>query len=230
MPTSTTKFKFYKYNTSTDGDIKFNFNTSLNDNWDRIETNVAITLYNDTTNYKKDDCVLSPTDFRIYYSLVNNNLGNSLIDTAKWKEVRELPSQSGNSGKFLTTNGTTASWGSIDLSGKADVDLSNVPTSKGILIEKGLSTDGTVGYRKYADGFIEQWGTGTGTSNGVPVVFDFLTAFTTTSYNFQLKVSEASAGYVSLNTDYYSIEKQTNKATALYGIGGAHYEWYAVGY
>lgn len=31
-----------------------------------------------------------------------------------------LPSQSGNTGKFLTTDGTTASWGTVDLSSKAD--------------------------------------------------------------------------------------------------------------
>jgi len=37
-----------------------------------------------------------------------------------------LPSQTGHSGEFLTTDGTDASWGSPDLSGKADVDLSNV--------------------------------------------------------------------------------------------------------
>lgn len=33
--------------------------------------------------------------------------------------VSELPSQTGNSGKYLTTNGTSPSWGTIDLSGYA---------------------------------------------------------------------------------------------------------------
>ena len=33
--------------------------------------------------------------------------------TPSWATVDTLPSQSGNSGKFLTTNGTTASWGEI---------------------------------------------------------------------------------------------------------------------
>jgi hypothetical protein len=37
-----------------------------------------------------------------------------------------LPSQSGQSGKFLTTNGTTASWGTVDLTSKANVALDNV--------------------------------------------------------------------------------------------------------
>lgn len=36
---------------------------------------------------------------------------------AFWDSVDSLPSQSGNSGKFLTTDGSSASWGTIDLSG-----------------------------------------------------------------------------------------------------------------
>lgn len=42
-----------------------------------------------------------------------------------WKDSGGLPDQSGQSGKYLTTNGTVASWGSIDLSGY-------VPTSRTI--------------------------------------------------------------------------------------------------
>jgi len=39
---------------------------------------------------------------------------------ASWVDaVSELPSQMGNSGKYLTTNGTSPSWGTIDLSGYA---------------------------------------------------------------------------------------------------------------
>lgn len=33
--------------------------------------------------------------------------------TASWSTISQVPSQSGNSGKFLTTNGTTASWAEI---------------------------------------------------------------------------------------------------------------------
>jgi hypothetical protein len=33
--------------------------------------------------------------------------------TSSWGTVNALPSQTGNSGKYLTTNGTTASWASI---------------------------------------------------------------------------------------------------------------------
>lgn len=35
--------------------------------------------------------------------------------TMSWGSVDALPSQSGQSGKYLTTNGTTASWGTISI-------------------------------------------------------------------------------------------------------------------
>lgn len=46
--------------------------------------------------------------------------------------VEGLPSQTGNSGKYLTTNGTTASWGTLDISSKADVNspaFTGIPTA-----------------------------------------------------------------------------------------------------
>lgn len=46
-----------------------------------------------------------------------NNSGKFLTTngtTMSWGTVDALPSQSGNSGKFLTTNGTTASWATVD--------------------------------------------------------------------------------------------------------------------
>ena len=50
--------------------------------------------------------------------------GSSFIDITG----DSFPSQSGNSGKYLTTDGTITSWGSIDLSAKADI---NSPTFTG---------------------------------------------------------------------------------------------------
>ena len=46
---------------------------------------------------------------------------------ASWASISQVPSQSGQSGKFLTTDGTDASWGSIPSdSSKANTDLSNL--------------------------------------------------------------------------------------------------------
>lgn len=41
--------------------------------------------------------------------------------TTSWQAVDALPDQTGNSGKYLTTDGTDASWGTVDLSSKQDV-------------------------------------------------------------------------------------------------------------
>lgn len=41
-----------------------------------------------------------------------NSAGNAI----EWATLDALPSQSGNSGKYLTTDGSTASWGTLDLS------------------------------------------------------------------------------------------------------------------
>lgn len=43
----------------------------------------------------------------------------------KISEKDSLPNQNGNAGKFLTTDGTTASWATVDLSSKADVAALN---------------------------------------------------------------------------------------------------------
>lgn len=43
---------------------------------------------------------------------------------ASWAAIDALPSQSGQSGKFLTTNGTTASWGTVSVPTKTS-DLTN---------------------------------------------------------------------------------------------------------
>lgn len=45
--------------------------------------------------------------------------------TVSWGTVDALPSQTGNSGKYLTTNGTVASWAVLDLSTKADINSPN---------------------------------------------------------------------------------------------------------
>lgn len=51
--------------------------------------------------------------------------------------ITTLPTQTGNSGKYLTTNGTAASWGTLDFT-------------------SSLSTSG---YQKLPSGLIIQWGT-----------------------------------------------------------------------
>jgi hypothetical protein len=47
-----------------------------------------------------------------YYLKADSTTATGLV----WATVDALPSQTGNSGKFLTTNGTTASWAVVDTS------------------------------------------------------------------------------------------------------------------
>ena len=63
-----------------------------------------------------------------YYLKADSTTATGLV----WATVDALPSQTSNSGKYLTTNGTTASWASIDLSSYAtatsleDVKVMNI--------------------------------------------------------------------------------------------------------
>ena len=65
--------------------------------------------------------------------------------TVSWASVDALPSQTGNSGKFLTTNGTVASWATVDVSGY-------VPLSGATYIQ--------------ASGYSSAWGATNGVSTG----------------------------------------------------------------
>lgn len=59
--------------------------------------------------------------------------------STSWETVTSgdsLPSQSGNSGKLLTTNGTTPSWTTVNLDGLSDVTI-NTPASTQILSYNG---------------------------------------------------------------------------------------------
>lgn len=62
-----------------------------------------------------------------------------------------LPSQTGNSGKYLTTNGTNLSWGTIDLSVKANIDS---PTFTGTVTLPSSTSIGNVSQTEisYLDG------------------------------------------------------------------------------
>lgn len=70
-----------------------------------------------------------------------------------------------------------------DLANKADRDLSNVPSSKGILVESYVN--GQSGYRVYSDGFCEQWGTAQTVSDALATA-NFLKNFRDTNYHVNI--------------------------------------------
>lgn len=77
----------------------------------------------------------------------------------------------GNGNRIDTTYAKIA-----DLNGKADTDLSNVPTTKGILTESYIN--GTSGYRVYADNYCIQWGR----FNGISGTITLLKSYADTNY------------------------------------------------
>ena len=118
-----------------------------------------------------------------------------------------------------------------DLNGKADVDLSNVPTSKGILTES--YKNGSSWYRVYADGWCEQGGEMSGASTNLT----FLKAFINSNYTFM-----ATARIAGDNLAYTMHTIITNKTASTvkltigqYGQGGTAQSgyihcWRACGY
>lgn len=71
-----------------------------------------------------------------------NNSGKFLTTngtTASWATVDALPSQSGNSGKYLTTNGSAASWATIE---SYTLPTASDSTLGGIKVGTNLSIDG----------------------------------------------------------------------------------------
>ena len=80
-----------------------------------------------TTYYVGDICKGVGTG-KLYRSLQNSNLNNAVSNTSYWAELVVLPSQTGNSGKYLATDGTNPYWAAYQ-GGGADTDLSNLTTT-----------------------------------------------------------------------------------------------------
>ena len=92
----------FMFDRDTEDDIKDNFISKFKHNGVTYTIKDAKAREDIVT---KQDTLVSGTNIKT----INNNsiLGNGNID------VDSLPSQSGNSGKFLTTNGSTASWATV---------------------------------------------------------------------------------------------------------------------
>lgn len=73
-----------------------------------------------------------------------------------WSTVEALPSQTGENGKYLTTNGTIASWGTLPTTNLATGVTGTLPTANG---GTGLTTVGTNGQVLSSNGSTLTWTT-----------------------------------------------------------------------
>jgi hypothetical protein len=71
---------------------------------------------------------------------------------ATWATVSALPTQTSNSGKFLTTDGTVASWAAVPTT-----VISSTPPSQPIAGTKWLNTSTGYEYTYYVDVDSSQW-------------------------------------------------------------------------
>jgi hypothetical protein len=105
-------------------------------------------------------------------NIPNNALTNSSItidgsSVALGGTATIIPTQTGNSGKYLTSNGTVASWGTVDLSSKTD--KSTLSTTGDIYYASSANTParlgiGSTGQVLTVSGGIPSWATPSGGS------------------------------------------------------------------
>ena len=107
-----------EYQKTADADSKYATKASLNSLQGSKQdiSNLSQTLDNSTTKYPSNKAVKTAIDAKDSLPSQAGNNGKFLTTNGtnpSWQNVDALPSQSGQSGKFLTTNGTTASWGDV---------------------------------------------------------------------------------------------------------------------
>jgi len=88
------------------------------------------------TTYALGDVVYSPTDYQSYRRIIAGaGTTDPSSDSTNWTKIsaEPLPSQTGNSGKFLTTDGSSASW--AEAGGGAWVLIDEVNASSSDTVE-----------------------------------------------------------------------------------------------
>lgn len=102
--------------------------------------------------------------------------GDAGKDGVDGKDGDKLPSQEGNAGKFLKTDGENTLWDAVDLSSKANTNLNNISSNIDYVIENYVS--GVNWYQKYKSKKIIQGGLKTFSATTQPnVTINFVKAF-----------------------------------------------------
>ena len=100
------------------------------------------TLWVSGTSYSSGDVVYSPVDYKSYRANTATSGTTDPSASADWTKLAyALPSQSGNAGKYLTTDGSNESWGDISASPTLDAVASGALSNGDKVI---INSDGTV--------------------------------------------------------------------------------------
>lgn len=152
-----------------------------------------------------------------------------------------LPAQTGNSGKFLTTDGNSLSWATVEggVGGSGTVTSINVTVPTGLAVSGvPITTSGTVAIT-YASGYAipttakqTEWDTAYGWGNhasaGYALTSSLATVATSGSYNDLTNKPSIPAAYT--NSD---VDAHLNTGTATTGEvlswNGSDYDWVAAG-
>ena len=128
---------------------------------------------------------------------------------ASWATIEvgdALPTQTGQSGKYLTTNGSSASWNSVTPAGIGAVATSSLVEVKVVTTTNSLTgTPIATGYRTWSDGWVEQFGQVTSSANPRTVTLPI--AYNNTDYNVQV-------------TGYYSTHGTTGYGLYISSVSG----------
>lgn len=139
-----------------------------------------------------------------------------------------LPSQTGNNGKFLTTNGTTASWSLVPVGGisatgtpssttylRGDGTWATVTSGSGDVVGPASATDNAVVRFDGTTGKLIQNSTVTLSDTGVLTVPELSTASITSTGNNPIIIAPDGTGDVHLNADSVRIGDNNLDATLL---------------
>jgi hypothetical protein len=168
---------------------------------------------------------------KAWQCLISNTNSTPADGNANWDKILSvstpptlnsiLPSQTGNSGKVLTTNGSNASWGtarfaSVNFDGTTGADVSGTYTRTGTLVTATITAHGHItGHTAYVDfttgGALDGW-------------YD-LTVIDANTFTFNTVASGAIATS-NLTLTRRSIRKAVNVSNVPYSVTGV----YAVNY
>jgi len=183
----------------------------LNSTWAfNPSQNIIEINYDDSTGYGEislynEDPILitftTPPETKVKWVASNYTETSPSIKNGAWERIdmqpSTLPAQTGNAGKFLTTDGAKASWATIPSVGAATLlyyDSTQAPDHSHAMSGVSLDGYGLAGYEVYSNGYVRQWGqdsTSTGaTSVTLPISY---TAASTISMSFFVSVTEVAA-------------------------------------